>query len=228
MALFSLNTKSETDGYEPWVKFTNTALLLLKTERVAGLRERNTVDDIIMQRTDPSYLDYNHNGEVAGRKPDIAFLKLKRAQALHGTMDSWDEIAEARAAARPLSREERSKRGHINRGPNDAGLPYFDWLDVLFFSEHIFIENPPKSLQFEDLLVFEKLRAPPGQSFPALTSHLSDSVSSVSFKSRKRGIDDVLGSGSSTRRPSKHLLVQCLLFPLTDGRIPEDECAWHC
>jgi hypothetical protein len=164
--LFSLDTKTETEGYEPWVKFTNTALFLLKTKRVAGLRERNTEDDIIMQRTDPSYLDYHHNGAVAGRKPDIAFLKLKRAQALHGTRDSWDMIAEARAAAKPLSRNERSKQEHIDQGPDDAGLPYFDWSDVLFFSEHKFTKNPPKSLRFEDLLVFEELRAPPGQSFP--------------------------------------------------------------
>ena len=169
MGLFSLDTKTtktETQGYESFLKFTNTALRLLKTERVAGLRERNTKDDIIMQRTDPSYLDYHHNGAVAGRKPDIAFLKLKRAQALHGTRDSWDEIAKARAAAKPPSREDRSKQKHIDRGPDDAGLPYFDWSDVLFFSEHKFTENPPKSLRFEDLLVFANLRAPPGQSFP--------------------------------------------------------------
>ena len=164
--LFSLDAKTETDGYEPWVKFTNAALLLLKEEQVAGLRERNTVDDIIMQRTDPSFLDYHHNGEVAGRKPDIAFLKLKRAQALHGTMDSWDEIAEARAAAVPLSMDQRNKQERTGRGPDDVELPSFDWLDVLFFSELKSTKNPPKSLRFEDLLVFERLRAPPGQSFP--------------------------------------------------------------
>ena len=166
MGLFSLSAKTETEGYEPWVKFTNTALLLLKTEQVAGLRERNAKDDIIMQRIDPAYLDYHHNGAVAGRKPDIAFLKLRRAQALHGTTESWDRIAEARAAAKPPSRDKRSTREHINQGPDDAGLPYFDWSDVLFFSEHKFVKNPPRSLGFEDLLVFEELRAPPGQSFP--------------------------------------------------------------
>ena len=166
MGLFSLDTKTETEGYEPWVKFTNTALFLLKTKRVAGLRERNTEDDIIMQRTDPSYLDYHHNGAVAGRKPDIAFLKLKRAQALHGTRDNWDMITEARAAAKPPSRDKRSEQEHIDRGPDDAGLPYFDWSDVLFFSEHKFTRNSPKSSRFEDLLVFPGLRAPQGQSFP--------------------------------------------------------------
>jgi len=164
---FSLETKNETAGYGPWVKFTNTALLLLKTQQVTGLRERNAEDDIIMQRTDPSLLDYHHNGVVAARKPDIAFLKLKRAQALHGTTDSWDLIAEKRAAAKPLSREDRLKPQHIDGGPKDAGLPYFDWSDVLFFSEHKYAKTPPKSLRFEDLLVFEELRAPPGQSFPS-------------------------------------------------------------
>ena len=166
MGLFSLDTKTEVEGYEPWVRFTNTALLLLKTEQVAGLRERNTEDDIIMQRTDPSYLDYHHNGAVAARKPDIVFLKLKRAQALHGTRDGWDMIAQTRAAAKPPSRDERSKQTHIDRGPGDAGLPYFDWSDVLFFSEHKFTKNPPKSMCFEDLLAFKEPRAPPGQSFP--------------------------------------------------------------
>ena len=134
------------EGYEPWVKFINTALLLLKTERVAGLRERNTEDDIIMQRADPSYLDCHHNGAVAARKPDIAFLRLKRAQVLHGTRDSWDIIAETRAATKLPSREERSKQQHIDGGPGDAGLPYFDWSEVLCFSEHKFTKNPPKSL----------------------------------------------------------------------------------
>ena len=170
MALFSLGAKTETASYKPWVKLTNTALLLLKTEQVAGLRERNTVDDIIMQRTDPSFLDYHHNGEVAGRKPDIAFLKLKRAQALHGTRDSWDKIAEARAAAKPLSREERTKQEHINGGPDDAGLAYFDWSDVLFFSEHKITDKIPKSLRFKDLLAFEGLQV--GQSSPTMTHHL--------------------------------------------------------
>jgi len=163
VGLFSLETTTETEGYKPWVNFTNTALHLLKKKTVAGLRKRNTKDDIIMLRTDPSYLDYHHK---AGRKPDIAFLKLKRAQALHGTKDSWDTIAKEHAANKPLSREERSKQRHIDRGPDDAGLPYFDWSDVLFFSEHKFTNKHPKSLRFEDLLVFDKLRAPPGQSFP--------------------------------------------------------------
>ena len=162
MALFSLDTKTETEGYAPWVKFTNTVLLLLKTERVPGHRERNTEDDIIMQRTDPSYLD----GAVAGWRPDIAFLKLKRAQALHGTRDSREVIAEAPAAAKPPSMDKRKKQVHTDRGPDDAGLPYFDWSDVLFFSEHTVTKDPPKSLRFEDLLIFERLRAPPGQSFP--------------------------------------------------------------
>jgi len=168
---FSRQAKTETEGYEPWVNFTNTALHLLKTKWVAGLRERNAEDDIIMQRTDPSYLDYHHNNTVAARKPDIAFLKLKRAQTLHGTRDNWDMIAKAHAAAKPRSRVERSKQEHINRGPDDAGLPYYDWSDILFFSEHKLPKYYPKSRTFEDLLVLEKLRAPapespPGQSFP--------------------------------------------------------------
>jgi hypothetical protein len=160
VGLFSQQTKTETAGYEPWVNFTNTALHLLKTKQVAGLRERNTEDDIIMQRTDPSYLDYHYNGVVAARKPDIAFLKLKGAQALHGTRENWVTIAEARAAAKPPPRDERSNQEHIDRGPDDAGLPYFDWSDVLFFSEHKFPKRSPKSLSFEGLLVLEKLRAP--------------------------------------------------------------------
>ena len=160
MGLFSLDANAEAEGYGPWVKFTNTALLLLKEKQVDGLRKRNIDDDIIMQRIDPSCL------VVAGRKPDIAFLKLKRAQALLGTKDDWDMIAGVRAAAKPPSREMRSKREHIDRGPDDAGLPYFDWSDVLFFSEHKFPKNSPKSLCFEDLLVSEGLREPLGQSFP--------------------------------------------------------------
>lgn len=164
MRIFSLQAKTETEGYEPWTNFTNTALRLLKTKRVAGLRERNTDDDIIMQRTDPF-------GTVAGRKPDITFLKLRRAQALRRTRDDWDMIAEACAAAKPLPGDERSNHEHTDRGPEDAGLPYFDWPDVLFFSEHKFTKHSPKSLSFEDLLILEKLRAPgppspPGQSFP--------------------------------------------------------------
>ena len=72
MGFFSLNTKTEVEGYEPWVKFTNTALLLLKAERVAGLRERNTEDNIIMQRVDPSYLDYHHSSsETRHRFPQV-------------------------------------------------------------------------------------------------------------------------------------------------------------
>ena len=161
MGLFSQDAASETESYAPWVKLTNTALSLLKTEQVAGLRERNTEDDIIMLRTDPSCLDYHHNGAVAIRKPDIAFVKLKRAQALHGTRDDWDAIAKARAAAKPLSREERKKQKHIDQGPADAGLPYFDWSDILFFSEHKKLPmNPQESLRFKDLLALE------GQSFP--------------------------------------------------------------
>jgi hypothetical protein len=117
-----------------------------------------------MQRTDPSYLDY-HNNAVAARKPDIAFLKLKRAQALHGTRDSWDTIAKARAAAKPLLRKDRSKQKHIDGGPDDAGLPYFDWSDVLFFSEHKVTKTSPKTLRFEDRLD-PRPRMPPGQSFP--------------------------------------------------------------
>jgi hypothetical protein len=171
VGLFSQQAKTEADGYAPWVNFTNTALHLLKTEHVAGLRGRNTEDDIIMQRTDPAHLDYNHNRTVAGRKPDIAFLKLKRAQDLHGTRENWYTIAKERAAAKLPSRNERSNQEHIDRGPDDAGLPYFDWSEVLFFSEHKFTKHSPKSLSFEDLLVFEKLRAPvppspPGQLFP--------------------------------------------------------------
>ena len=169
MGLFSRQAKTEADGYAPWVNFTNTALHLLKTKRVAGLRERNTEDDIIMQRTDPAHLDYNHNRAVAGRKPDIAFLKLKRAQALHGTREDWDVIAKKRAAAKPLPRAERSNQEHIAGGPADAGLPYFDWSDILFFYEQKLADSYPPS-SFEDLLVVEKprpLRAPPpGQSFP--------------------------------------------------------------
>ena len=103
---------------------------------------------------------------TAVRKPDIAFLKLKRAQVLHGTRDSWDIIAETRAATKIPSREERIKQQHIDGGPGDGGLPYFDWSDVLCFSEHNFTKNPPKSLRFEDLLVFEELRPPPSHSFP--------------------------------------------------------------
>jgi hypothetical protein len=171
VGLFSQQTKTETEGYGPWVNFTNTALRLLKTEQVAGLRERNTEDDIIMQRTDPSYLDYYHNGTVAGRKPDIAFLKLKRAQALHGTREDWDMIAKARATVKPPPRDKRSNQEHIDRGPDDAGLPYFDWSEILFFFENKSMKYPPKSLSFEELLVVEKLQtpAPPppsGQSFP--------------------------------------------------------------
>ena len=114
-----------------------------------------------MQRTDPSYLDSHHIGTVAGRKPDIAFLKLKRAQALHGTRENWDIIAEARAAAaKPPPRDEESNQERIDQGPDDARLPCFDWSDVLFFSEHKFTERSPKSLRFEDLLVLERLRAP--------------------------------------------------------------------
>jgi hypothetical protein len=176
VGLFSQQAKTEAEGYEPWVNFTNTALHLLKTKQVAGLRERNTEDDIIMQRTDPSYLDYHHNGTVAGRKPDIAFLTVKRAQFLHGTRENWDTIAKTHAAVKPPSREKRRTQEHIDRGPDDAGLPYFDWSDVLFFSEHKSKKHSPKSSSFEDLLVLEKLPArvpsapvppaPPGQSFP--------------------------------------------------------------
>jgi hypothetical protein len=123
-----------------------------------------------MQRTDPAYLDH-HKGTVAGRKPDIAFLKLKRAQTLHGTKENWDTIAATRAAAKPPPRDKQNNQEHIDGGPDDAGLPYFDWSDVLFFSEHKFTKHFPKSLSFEDLLVLEKLRAPvppapPGQSSP--------------------------------------------------------------
>ena len=171
MGLFSRQAKTEADGYAPWVNFTNTALHLLKTKHVAGLREKNKEDDIIMQRTDPAHLDYNHNRAVAGRKPDIAFLKLKRAQALHGTREDWDVIAKEHAPPKPLSRAKRSNQEHSNQGPDDAGLPYFDWSDILFFSEQkLPPKSPPPSLSFECLLAIEKprpLRAPPpGQSFP--------------------------------------------------------------
>ena len=187
MGLLSQQAKTETEGYEPWVNLTNTALHLLKTKQVADLRERNTEDDIIMQRIDPSIVDYHHNGVVAARKPDIAFLKLKRAQALHGTRENWVKIAVTRAATKPPSRDERSNQEHIDRGPDDAGLPYFDWSDVLFFSEHKFPKRSLESLSFEDLLVLEKLRAP--------------------VQSRKRIIDEVEASSSSAGRLSKHLLV---------------------
>ena len=171
MGLSSKESKNEPDSYEPWVNFTNTALRLLKTKQVAGLRERNTEDDIIMQRTDPSSLQYHHNRTVAGRKPDLAFLTLRRAQALHGTEDNWDQIAEARAAAKPRPRDKQRNQEHINREPDDAGLPDFDWSDILSFFEYKSKSHSPKSLSFEDLLVLEKLRAPvppspPGQSFP--------------------------------------------------------------
>lgn len=158
--LFSEKIKTETEGYKPWVNLTNTALQLLKDKTVDGLRERNTEDDIIMQRNDPSYLDYYHNGAVAVRKPDIAFLKLKRAQALHGVRENWDIIAEKRASVKPLSRDERSKQEHIDQGLEGAGLPYFDWSDILFFSEQKHTNRSPESLSFEDLLIFEKLRKP--------------------------------------------------------------------
>ena len=165
MGIFSLQAKTEASGYAPWVNFTNTALYLLTTKRVTGLRERNSKDDIIMQRTDPSVLRYHHNGTLADRKPDIIFLKLKQAQLLHGTNENWKKIAQACAAKPPTG----AKQKHIDRRPDDAGVPSFDWSDVLFFSEHKHATHSPKS--FEDLLVLEKLRAPappsaPGQSFP--------------------------------------------------------------
>ena len=182
--LFSQHTKTETEGYKPWVNFTNAALRLLKTEQVAGLRKRNEEDDIIMQRTDPKHVKYNHNDKVAMRKPDIAFLKLERAQALNDTMDNWDIIARTRAA-KPPPREEQNNQEYTDQEPDDAGLPYFDWSDILFFSEHKFARRSPKSLSFKDLLVLEKLRAPVppsplGQSFPTYDLppvHLSLSLS---------------------------------------------------
>lgn len=121
-----------------------------------------------MQRIDPVVLDYHHNYNKASRKPDIAFLKLKRAQVLHGTTDKWDQIAEERAAAPLPSREIRHAPGYIDQGPGNAGPPDFDWSDVLFFCEHKYKKetNHPTSLRFEDLLIDQGLRMPLGQLSP--------------------------------------------------------------
>lgn len=169
---------TEAEGYRHWVNLTNTALLLLKDKKVAGLRERNIKDDIIMQRTDPSHIKYHHNSTMAVRKPDIAFFKLKRAQALHGTEEDWDTIAKKRAPDKP-SNNKRKKQENIDQGPEDAGLPYLDWSDILFFSEHkLTKDHHPQSLSFEDLLVSEKLRKPvsPSPSSPKPTQSYNQST----------------------------------------------------
>jgi hypothetical protein len=98
---------------------------------------------------------------------------------LHGTRENWDTIAKNCAPSKPLSKDKQKKQEHIDQGPEDAGLPYFDWSDILFFSEHKLTNgHHPQSLSFEDLLILEKLRKPvsPSPSSPKPTQSYNQST----------------------------------------------------
>jgi hypothetical protein len=102
---------------------TNSALDLLKNERVEGTIARNTEYDILLQHNDPNLFTSKINGNIHRRKPDNIFITLETAQKLHGDENaSWSRITALYAAVSP------TKHG--------TGRANLDWGDALCSVEH--------------------------------------------------------------------------------------------
>jgi hypothetical protein len=105
---FSVTAKEESAVYSPWVNMTNTALSLLRNERVDDVREYDKEINLILQHNDPNLLHYKHNSQESGRKPDSIFMATSTACALHNvppedkwTDAEWIEFAKERATSMP-------------------------------------------------------------------------------------------------------------------------------
>ena len=105
---FSVTAQKESGAYSPWVNMTNTALFLLRNEKVDEVREYNKDIDLILQHNDPGLLHYEHNSQRSNRKPDSIFMTASTACALHGvnknaewTDAEWIEFAKQYATLRP-------------------------------------------------------------------------------------------------------------------------------